>query len=115
MQPDRLSELIEGTLREIASRVGSNETLTAEVAVEKGIKITVTRQDKVTFWQGFIAITWFPILATIITTFLWSRDKNTVVIRYATEHLAVTATGIFAAWIVAAWLMIWLFRYIRKS
>ena len=115
MSPDRLSELVEGTVREIASRVGPNESLTATIALKKGINITVTRQDKITFWQGFIAITWFPILATIITVYLWSKDQNTVVIRYAAEHLVITATGIFAAWMLATWLMIRLFRYIRKS
>lgn len=115
MPEDKLSELVQGAIREIAARIGPNEVFTATVATEKGIKIIVTRQDKVTFFQAFVAITWFPILATIITIYLWSKDRNTVVIRYAAEHLTITATGIFAAWMLATWLMIRLFRYVRQS
>ncbi len=114
MQPDKLSELFgNATLQEIIQCVGPDETVTVQIAREKGIK--VTRRRGITFWQAFIAITWFPVLAVIITLILWSRDQNSVAIRYAAEHLTITATGIFAAWVVASGLMIWLFRYIRNS
>jgi hypothetical protein len=116
VRPDRLSELFEkATLDEIVRSVGPDESVTIRrIADEKGIK--VTRQRNITFWQAFVAITWFPVLATVITLVIWSRDPNSsVVVRYAAGHLAITATGIFAAWVVASGLMIWLFRYIRRS
>lgn len=116
MRPDRLSELFgEATLEEIVRIAGRDESVTIrQIAGAKGIN--VTRQSNITFWQAFAAITWFPVLATIITIVIWSKDpNNSVVVRYATEHLAITATGIFAAWALASGLMIWLFRYIRKS
>lgn len=114
MQPDKISELFgKATLSEIIQCVGPDETLTVQIAREKGIK--VTRRRGITFGQAFLAVSWFPILAVIITLFLWSRDQNSVAIRYATQHLTITATGIFAAWVVASGLMIWLFRYIRNS
>jgi hypothetical protein len=114
VQPDRLSELFDKTtVRDIIDCVGPNETVTIKIARERGV--TVKRQPNITFWQAFVAITWFPVLGALITAFLWSRDQNNVVIRYAAEHLSVTATGIFAAWLVAIWLMIRLFRYVRNS
>ena len=117
MQPDRLSELFpEKSIQQIAHELGRNETIIfKQIAIKEGIKITVSRQQNITFWQAFAAITWFPVLATAIAIVLWSKDQNSVVVRYATDHLAITATGIFAAWIVASALMIGLFRYIRNS
>ena len=117
MQPDRLSELFPNkNIQQIAQELGPNETIVFEqIARKEGIKFRMSRQSNITFWQAFAAITWFPILATVIAIVLWKEDQNSVVVRYATDHLAITATGIFAAWIVASALMIGLFRYIRNS
>lgn len=111
---DRLSELFgKTTLKELIDSVGPDESVTIKVAQKEGIK--VTRQRNITFWQTVFAISWFPILAAIITSVLWERDKNSVVIRYAADHVSVTASGLIAAWLLAFWLMIRLFRYVRDS
>jgi hypothetical protein len=114
MRPDRLSELFDSSsLTEIVEKVGSNETLTIEVSKQKGIK--VSRQTNITFWQGIFAATWFPLVAAIIAVAIWKVDESGVVIRYVRENLAVTVTGLFAAWLLGARLVVYLFRYIRRS
>lgn len=114
MKPDRLSELFRDvSFQEIVDLVGPDETVEIRIAREKGIKLT--RRPNITFWQAVIAVTWFPILGAVIAAFLWSRDQNSVVIRYATEHLSVTVTGLFGAWLLSGLLMARLFRYIRNS
>jgi nitrate reductase NapE component len=101
-------------MQEIIQCVGEGESVTIRIAREEGIK--VTRQRNITFWQAFLAMSWFPVLAVGIIVFLWSKDQNnSVVIRYTTEHLVVTATGIVAGWVLATGLIVWLFRYIRNS
>jgi hypothetical protein len=115
VEPDRLSELVQGTLQDAAAKLGKNESLTYDIATKNGVKITVARQDKITFWQAFIGVTWFPILMAFLTAFLWSRDQNGVIIHYVRDNLAITATGIFAGWILAMVLVFGLFRYLRNS
>ena len=115
MDRDRLSEFVKGTIQDAVEKLGKNESLTFHIAEEKGVKITVARQDKITFWQAFAAVTWFPILMAILTAFLWSQDQNGVIIHYVRDNLAITATGIFAGWILAMVLVFGLFRYLRNS
>jgi hypothetical protein len=115
VHPDKLSEIIRGPIGDAASKLGKNESLTCQVAEREGIKITVTRQDKITFWQAFAAVTWFPVLVAFLTAYLWDKDQNGVIIHYVRDHLTITATGIFAAWLVGTGLVFVLFRYIRQS
>lgn len=115
MEPDKLSEFVRGSLQDAVAKLGKNESITWHIAEGKGVKMTLARQDKITFWQAFVAVTWFPILVALLTAFLWSRDQNGVIIHYVRQNLTVTATGIFAGWILAMVLVFGLFRYMRNS
>ena len=114
MRPDRLSELFKGNLSEIIKHVGPNETLIVrELAEKEGI--SVTRHTHITFWQALLACSWFPILLAFLTVYIWSKDENKVVVQYVYGHWAITATGIFAGWLLATALTVYLFRYVRNS
>jgi hypothetical protein len=115
VQHDRLSEFVQGSITEAVQTLGRNESITWHIAEKEGIKITVARQDKITFWQAFLTATWFPILVAGLAAFLWSRDQNSVVIHYVRDNLTVTATGLFAGWILSMVVVVYLFRYIRNS
>lgn len=115
MKLDRLSELFPGGLREIVDCVGTNEKVTIEISTKTGIVVKRENVGGITFWQAVFAASWFPILVAVLSTVLWKQDQNSAVIHYATDHLAVTITGLFGAWIVAIVVVVRVFRYIRES
>jgi hypothetical protein len=113
MKNDRLSELVSGSLIDIAKNVGSNEELIIKVVDENEIRIR--RRANISVGQAVFATTWFLILVALVTIFIWKQDENHVVITYVQDHLSVTITGLLGGWLVSALVTAFIFRYIRQS